>query len=247
MIEPYFIGLLEGDGSIQVNQWKQRILQFRIVIKLKYTPLNYTLCQRIQAHTQLFNLHVRHNYVILVQDDQQKLKKLCQLLDKYPFLSQKMQADYAFFKYCLQTKPTFSEYKFLKANKQLVPNFHPRKVPAQTLLKCAWIHWWIVGFVEAEGCFCVRTNGRISFGIGVKDESILMELIKQFFEMPNKIQHKANKMLVVEGSQRSMLQRVVTFFQTHQLVGEKKSSFEKFKFVFETPKSLSKDFGRCRG
>ena len=31
--EQFFLGLLEGDGSIQVNHWKKRSLQFRIIIK----------------------------------------------------------------------------------------------------------------------------------------------------------------------------------------------------------------------
>ena len=80
MIEPYFIGLLEGDGSIQVNQWKKRTLQFRVVIKLKNTPANYHLCATIKEQTNLFNLHIRHGYVLLVQDHQQKLKQLLPIL-----------------------------------------------------------------------------------------------------------------------------------------------------------------------
>jgi len=247
MITPYFIGLLEGDGSIQVNQWKQRTLQYRVVIKLKATPHNYKLCQHIQHHTQLFNLHVRHGYVVLVQDHQSKLKQLMKILDKYAFLSQKMQTDYAFFKYCLNTQPTMSEYKYLKENKHLVPGFHPIQRSVQTLTQLSWIQWWIVGFIEAEGCFCVRTNGRISFSVGQKDEKILIELIQKFFEMSNKIQLKANNMFVIEGSRRSMLDRVIQFFDTYEFLGEKKVSFERFKSVFLSPKFLSKDFGRCRG
>ena len=234
MIIPYFIGLLEGDGSIQVNQWKQRILQYRIIIKLKQTPHNYKLCQLIAHHTQLFNLHVRYGYVLLVQDHQAKLHKLIKVLDQYGFLSQKMQTDYAFFKYCLTHQPTMSEYKYLKQNKHLLGEPIQRSV--QTLTQLSWIHWWIVGFIEAEGCFCVRTNGRISFSVGQKNEKILIELIQEFFQMPNQIQHKANNMYVIEGSQRSLLGRVIQFFDTYEFLGEKKVSFERLKSVFLSPK-----------
>lgn len=236
MITPYLIGLLEGDGSIQVNQWKQRTLQYRIIIKLKETPDNYKLCQTIQHHTQLFNLHVRYGYVLLVQDHQTKLKQLMKVLDQYFFLSEKMQRDYAFFKYCLLSRPTLSEYKYLKQNKHLVPGFQPLQRSVHTLTQLSWIHWWIVGFIEAEGCFCVRTNGRISFSVGQKDEKILIELIQEFFQMSNKIQCKANTMFVIEGSQRSMLGRVIQFFDTYEFLGEKKVSFERFKSVFLSPK-----------
>ena len=236
MITPYFIGLLEGDGSIQVNQWKQRTLQYRIIIKLKETPHNYKLCQLIQQHTQLFNLHVRYGYVLLVQDHQSKLKQLIKVLDQYPFLSQKMQTDYAFFKYCLTSQPTLSEYKYLKQNKHLVPGFEPIQRSVQSFTQLSWIHWWLVGFIEAEGCFCVRTNGRISFSVGQKNEKILIEFIQEFFQMSNKIQFKANNMFVIEGSQRSMLGRVIQFFDTYEFLGEKKVAFERLKSVFLSPK-----------
>ena len=237
MFLPYFIGLLEGDGSIQVNQWKQRILQFRIVIKLKQTPLNYALCATLKQQIGFLNLHVRHGYVLLIQDDQKKLHKLIKLLDTYPFLTQKMHLDYTFFKYCLFTKPSLSEFSFLKENKQLVPGYTPQQWNPQTMQTNKWIDWWMVGFIEAEGCFCVRSNNTLSFSVGQKNDSHLIEFVKHFFKMPNKIQHRqTTNMYVIEGSKRSMLKTVICFFQTHPFLGEKKHSFEKFTHVFFTPK-----------
>ena len=31
---------MDGDGSIQVNHWRKKNLQFRLIIKLKYDYLN---------------------------------------------------------------------------------------------------------------------------------------------------------------------------------------------------------------
>ena len=90
-------GLLEGDGSIQVNQWKQRNLQFRIIIKLKMTPMNYHMCVSLNTSLeklfgiQYFNIHIRQGNVLLIQDDQTKLKKIVSCLDTFPFLTFKMQ------------------------------------------------------------------------------------------------------------------------------------------------------------
>jgi hypothetical protein len=39
-LEPFFVGLMDGDGSIQVNHWRQQSLQYRLVIKLNYTAAN---------------------------------------------------------------------------------------------------------------------------------------------------------------------------------------------------------------
>jgi hypothetical protein len=36
-IKKFWVGLMDGDGSIQVNHWRSRYLQYRLVIKLKNT------------------------------------------------------------------------------------------------------------------------------------------------------------------------------------------------------------------
>jgi hypothetical protein len=36
----FWVGLMDGDGSIQVNHWRNKVLQFRFVIKLKNTQAN---------------------------------------------------------------------------------------------------------------------------------------------------------------------------------------------------------------
>ncbi len=46
-IKAFWVGLMDGDGSIQVNHWRQKCLQFRLVIKLKFTPANQQMLQLI--------------------------------------------------------------------------------------------------------------------------------------------------------------------------------------------------------
>ena len=238
-ITPYFIGLLEGDGSIQVNHWKKKYLNFRIIIKLKYTEKNYHLCALINnQHNGFMNLHIRHGYVILVQDDQLKLRQLMKIIEYYGFLKPKMKQDYEFFHYCYNTKPTISEYSLLKQNKHMVPQLF--KLPSfsiQEMLKLDWINWWIVGLIEAEGCFSIRKTGKMSFSIGQKTDYIIIELIKKFFSMPNRIQVKPNEMFVIEGSHRLMLANIIDFIDKHPLRGEKLNSYKEFKDNFYTPKT----------
>ena len=233
-------GLLEGDGSIQVNQWKQRILQFRIVIKLKMTPMNYHMCATLNTSLEklfnipYFNIRIRQGNVLLIQDDQTKLKKIVSCLDTFPFLTLKMQQKYHFFKYCLFHTITMSEYKYLKKHTHMVPGFKKTPMPS---LQASWLQWWIVGFVEAEGCFCIRKNKKLSFSIGQKNEYEVIKMIATFFHMPNTIQHKQLGMYVVEGSQRAMLRNMICFFENIPFLGEKKVSFDSFVQVFHTPKS----------
>ena len=37
---PFTIGLIDGDGSLQVNHWRKKNLQFRLVVKLSDKPRN---------------------------------------------------------------------------------------------------------------------------------------------------------------------------------------------------------------
>lgn len=237
-IQHMFLGLLEGDGSIQVNHWKKRILQFRILIKLKYTPQNYILCTVIQKHLGCMNLHVRHNYVLLIENDQKKLRTLMHLIETHGLLTKHARQRYAFFHYCFHAKPKLSEYFFLKENVHMLqPLYSCPERTVSDMLQLTWIDGWVVGFVEAEGCFCIRRNGRLSFSIGQKDDRTIIECIQRFFQMANAIQVKKQGMFVIEGGSRPVLSRIIAFFEHYSLYGEKKIQFEKFVQVFHTPLS----------
>ena len=80
---PFFLGLLEGDGSIQVNHWRKRILQFRILIKLKYTEDNYRMLTEIGDELNIVNVHIRNDYVLLIEDEKRKLKLLIKRIDLF--------------------------------------------------------------------------------------------------------------------------------------------------------------------
>lgn len=113
----FFIGLLEGDGSIQVNHWRKSSLQFRIVIKLKFTQDNYRMLTEIRDDLNIFNVRVRNNYVLLVEDHRDKLERLIRLIDlSGGFLLTKVRLRYCFFKYALKHKITYSEYEATKSN-----------------------------------------------------------------------------------------------------------------------------------
>ena len=43
----FWVGLMDGDGSIQVNHWRQQSLQYRLVIKLSYLDSNFNMLLNI--------------------------------------------------------------------------------------------------------------------------------------------------------------------------------------------------------
>jgi cytochrome c oxidase subunit 1 len=48
-IHKFWVGLMDGDGSIQVNHCRLKWLQYRLVIKLKYCTENLTMLNLITS------------------------------------------------------------------------------------------------------------------------------------------------------------------------------------------------------
>ncbi len=46
-LKMFWVGLMDGDGSIQVNHWRKQSLQFRLVIKLSNLKSNYNMLVKI--------------------------------------------------------------------------------------------------------------------------------------------------------------------------------------------------------
>lgn len=42
-IKMFWVGLMDGDGSIQVNHWRKQSLQYRLIIKLSNLKSNYNM------------------------------------------------------------------------------------------------------------------------------------------------------------------------------------------------------------
>lgn len=282
----FFLGLLEGDGSIQVNSWKKKYLQFRIIIKLKETPENYRMCVELRDTLGIMNLHIRRGYVILVEDHKKRFPKIMQIIDRYGLITIRKKKQYAFFRYCFDANVRMSEYFWIKQHfedwfssflkrgevrvrtgnyakfkpkfilkkqedslfplkcgsdfdsssvtKKIVPFLHFTKCvvenvpnskarsnsievaaehPISQILDLEQFADWLCGFVEAEGCFCIRKNGQHSFSIAQKDERDLILAIRLFFQIPNKIQEKSHGMFVIETYNRETLQRILHFLE----------------------------------
>jgi cytochrome c oxidase subunit 1 len=46
-IKKFWVGLMDGDGSIQVNHWRRQSLQYRLIIKLSNIKSNYNMLIKI--------------------------------------------------------------------------------------------------------------------------------------------------------------------------------------------------------
>jgi hypothetical protein len=93
---------------------------------------------------------------------------------------------------------------------------------------CNYFNEWLSGFFEAESCFTIRQNNNHSFSISQKNEYLLLNFIKNYFQITTKIYHK-NGVYILETYKKSTLLNVIAHCEKYSLIGEKLISFNKFK------------------
>lgn len=132
--------MMDGDGSIQVNHWRKKSLQFRLIIKLKYTCNNEKMLNIFKDYiggnvrisvTKKPNTHSERS-VLWVENDKKKILKICEIFKKYPLLTFNKNAQLYFLYryihtelyssihekiYSLQSSNSFENFLVLRKNK----------------------------------------------------------------------------------------------------------------------------------
>lgn len=101
---------------------------------------------------------------------------------------------------------------------------------------------WVVGFVDGEGCFHIGINQNRTMKLGVQvlpeftvvqhevDQQVLYALKAYFGCGVVRTNHGTRLSYRVRGHQ-NLLQRVIPFFEKHQLKTRKRVDFAKFRKV----------------
>ena len=86
--QSFWVGLMDGDGSIQVNHWRQKNFQFRAVTKLKNTEANVQILQQLTFYLDFGRVVVSKDkaFVLWVENRQHKLYLMLALFEKYSYL-----------------------------------------------------------------------------------------------------------------------------------------------------------------
>jgi hypothetical protein len=225
-VKMFWVGLMDGDGSIQVNHWRGQSLQYRLIIKLSNLKSNYNMLIEIaKVIGGTVRITGKGADVIWVVNKKQEVEKIIKIYDTYPPLTSKKICQLAFLKTCLtQTSvETYLLNRNLKYDKQLTIiksniNF---KIPT-------YFKEWLSGFIEAEGCFSIRKSNNHSFSIGQNDDIYLIDAIKQYFEVTNKVRNPYGKFYFLEVYKKEVLLKIITHCTNYPLLGEKLESLKKF-------------------
>ena len=228
---------MDGDGSIQVNHWRRQSLQYRLIIKLSNIKSNYNMLIEIaKVVGGTVRITGKGADVIWVVNKKEEVEEIIKIYDTYPPLTSKKICQLAFLKTCLtQTSvETYLLNRDFKYNQQLTIiksnlNF---KIPS-------YFNGWLSGFIEAEGCFSIRKSNNHSFSIGQNDDIYLIEAIKQYFEVTNKVRNPYDnferkrpfffqKKYFLGVYKKEVLVKIITHCTNYPLLGEKLESLRKF-------------------
>ena len=285
-IKMFWVGLMDGDGSIQVNHWKQKSLQFRLVIKLANIITNYNMLIKI-AKVIGGNVRItgKGKDVIWVVNNKKIIKEIIKIFDYYPLLTSRKICQLQFLKKYLlidsvtstRSEPYGRERLHKKScidwdnfiinrnlkyvNQPGIINSNPlingsrsaipyplaplrvREVSRTAVIPLQreenytqpvlinfplYFKSWISGFIEAEGCFSIRKNNNHSFSIGQNDDYYLINGIKNFFRIENKVRNPYDNFYYLEVYKKEKLKFIINHFINYPLLGEKSKSLQKF-------------------
>ena len=225
-IKMFWVGLMDGDGSIQVNHWRKKSLQYRLIIKLSNVRSNYNMLVKIaKVIGGTVRITSKGADVIWVVNKKEEVEKIIKIYDVYPPLTSKKICQLAFLKTCLTNTliDIYLSNRNLKYDKQLaIIRFNMNKnIPS-------YFKEWLSGFIEAEGCFSIRKSNNHSFSIGQNDDIYLIHAIKQYFEIINKVRNPYKNFYSLEVYNKKVLLKIITHCNNYPLLGEKLESLKRF-------------------
>jgi len=104
----FFVGLMDGNGNIQVNHWRHKSLQFRLVIKLKLTDANQFMLIKL---AKVVGGYVKSNggFILWIETDRIRIQKLLYIYDLFPPITSRLSSQLKFMRNCL-THLSVEEY-----------------------------------------------------------------------------------------------------------------------------------------
>lgn len=239
-IQMFWVGLLEGDGTITVDKPRSaNILRVRIIIALLYNQENFDMLNLIQL--VIGGRTVKENkkktrYVTWICDKKSDILKAFAILARYPLITTRKQAQLHFANSCI-LHPDPANFVKNRNNKYSTLPEYSIKMSNLVFSSIPYFSAWLSGFIEAEGHFNLRlyplTGGikTCSFQIGQNKDSFILELIKTYFGSRHKITEdkKLNKdnithyRVSISGPDARLALK--SHFKAYPLLGQKNISY----------------------
>ena len=222
----YLVGLFEGDGFFTVTK-KGKYLTYEVGIELSIrdVQLIYKIKNLLGVGVISFRKRKEVEMVSLRIRNKDHLKNLIlPIFDKYPMFSNK-QYDYLRFKEALLSGIIYYEDLVLYSRSIVPLN------TVETITNASYFSAWLVGFIEAEGCFSTYKNNDsyqiASFEISQTNGDIIISAIKKYFSFTTAVYlDKTNNSKLKVTSARS-IENVIKFLAKApvKLLGNKRLQY----------------------
>ena len=227
----YLVGLFEGDGFFTVTK-KGKYFQCEIGIELsiKDVQLIYKIKSLLGVGTVDFRKRGETSMVYLrVRNKNHLTNYMLPIFDKYPLFSNK-HYDYLRLKRIVLSNLVFYNDipKYIRPNETKLP-----LNSVESIVNAPYFSTWLVGFIEAEGCFSVYKISKsdnyeiASFDISQTNGEILVLAIRKHLSLTPKIyKDKTNNFKLKVSSVRS-IENIISFLNkaSIKLMGNKKLQY----------------------
>lgn len=233
-IKMFWVGLMDGDGSIQVNHLRKSSLQYRLVIKLSNIKSNYEMLVKIAKFIG-GNVRItgKNKDVIWVVNNKKTIQNIIKIFDTYPPLTSKKICQLRFLKECI-LRDSVDWYLLNRNNKYneqlsiINSDMFDLSLEKGTLILPDYFCAWFSGFIEAEGCFSIRKSNGHSFSIRQND-IYLINVIKEYINATNIVRNPSRNFYFIEIYKKETLRFIINHIKIYPLLGEKAESFHEWE------------------
>ena len=192
-IYQFFIGLLEGDGTITVDRFRTKS-RVRIVLHLSNKPLNIEMLTLFH-HSIGGSLLLSKKYITLTFQSKKDILFIFSLINKYPFLTSNKICQFNFALKCFHNEISSDQLIQIRNLKYLNQNIILQELISKFSYSLPiYFPTWLSGFIEAQGHFKLSHTGAIyQFCIGQNYDYFILEMIKVYFNSTHKITKDNNK------------------------------------------------------
>ena len=174
----FLVGLIDGDGSLQINLKKGCYFYGRIEIQLKKTEGNVVILTSLKNRYGGKLRSDKHEMFIWSIYDRKTLETvILPLFEKFPPLTSRVTAQVIHLSKVLDQKEPITPKFYLSSRGQ---KYEGVKGPSIESLPTYWTNW-LAGFIEAKGCFYISPVGQGCFAITQNSEKELIQIILNYF------------------------------------------------------------------
>jgi hypothetical protein len=236
----WLVGFFEGDGCFSVNKnGKYLKYEMAIEVSIRDIQLLYKIKEMLGNNGSI-TTRVRDTNIVLarfkIASKPLLINLILPIFDKYPMITNK-QYDYLFFRECLLKNITYTMElpKYVRPTESSIINSYE-------ILEITYFDNWLVGFIEAEGCFStffVEKDQTItaSFSIVQKDGLEILKAIKSRLNITsNPFLDEKTKAYSLNTSSIRGVENVINFLKQAdvRLLGYKKAQYLKWLHQLRT-------------